>query len=277
MYRDLGICLISSLLLSCFGLIIRRVPLAVPSSFTHIPRTTAPPAHHFSLQCQPIPHHVLSQADASPSISGKDSILDAAASGDLYLNSQESTHTFMYTSRPRAIISHDRSRQPATCSGAHSRGQRRQPPRQRWCGRLHVLPLHSLRLPPASCICLGRPDSSARSMLVIPRAHSASAAGIRHRSPLLNNSPMLLILSSQPLSPSHHLLDCMQRRHHSRARYAGADVRAVEAKDGDSALHWAVFQGQEDIVRMLLEVQRNMHLARAPSRCRLTCCRLVLT
>jgi ankyrin repeat protein len=47
----------------------------------------------------------------------------------------------------------------------------------------------------------------------------------------------------------------MQQLQHSRARHAGADVHAVDAEDGDSALHWAVFQGQEHIVRMLLQVQ----------------------
>ena len=31
-------------------------------------------------------------------------------------------------------------------------------------------------------------------------------------------------------------------------------MRAMEAKDGDSALHWAVFRGEERIVRLLLEV-----------------------
>jgi ankyrin repeat protein len=34
----------------------------------------------------------------------------------------------------------------------------------------------------------------------------------------------------------------------------------MELKDGDTALHWAVFKGQEDIVRMLLEVTGSKHI-----------------
>lgn len=34
-------------------------------------------------------------------------------------------------------------------------------------------------------------------------------------------------------------------------------MSAIEAKDGDSALHWAVYKGQQEIVHMLLEVRTS--------------------
>jgi ankyrin repeat protein len=45
----------------------------------------------------------------------------------------------------------------------------------------------------------------------------------------------------------------------------------VEARDGDSALHWAVFQGREPIVCALLEVTASpaLHLSHRTNDCSL--------
>ena len=53
-------------------------------------------------------------------------------------------------------------------------------------------------------------------------------------------------------------------------------MRAMEAKDGDSALHWAVFRGEERIVRLLLEAPPPSTARHAPAAAlTAVCCRLV--
>lgn len=64
-----------------------------------------------------------------------------------------------------------------------------------------------------------------------------------------------------------HLFVAFQHLH---IRNSGADVSAIEAKDGDSALHWAVYKGQQEIVHMLLEV-RTSQACNAPCDSYLFC------